>query len=543
MKRVLKYWPEILIFVILFAIFVVDVAPDLTFFNMGVDGTAYVMSAKYLYPAHKTSAPLYLLTGHLFTMIPIGSDYWRLALMSAVFAIGGVIFTYHIAMHVLAGNKKRRLYSLLASLIYGGSMMLISQAVIAETYTMVTFFSLAAFYFVLKKQWVSVAIMLGLGLATHHLVLITWLVLLIFYKEMRNWKRILITATFVLFYIYIPLSKMFSDQPNMWLNTSVSGFLSENFFTLVALVGGVAMWDFPKRLFEMLGFWGVCFTVGLIPFAWFVWKQKYWKQPLFWLFLLPWVYATTDGDPHVSRYALAGVAFGAIIIALAVSTLNIRWLWAVGVASLIMLGFNANYFDFGRTIDPTLTAAKFYSEEYPKMKDGQIFINMLPGGEWGMTFYYNKKEDKYIIPVCMGMLPNPAYLDQLEAQGVKLTKNDLEDRTAQEVKIAESIVLLNDNVLVTKPTNLYDYGATLVPAATNMNEISQWGTFTAKPVWKFIPSNPYDIITGKLELTEWKAVLKSNWSFAFFLGWGSLGLIINWFMFVLPNRKARQAVE
>lgn len=537
MKNLSRYWPEILVFGLIAGILYQAISADLTWYSMGVDGTAYVMSAKYLYPAHKTSAPLYLLLGHVFTWIPVGTDYFRLALMSWVFAVAGTVFTYLIAMHLLGNNPKHRLYSLIAALIYGGSMMLVSQAVIAETFTMVTFFSLAAYYFVLKKQWMWVAVMLGLGLATHHLILLTWIVFLLFFKEMRNWKRIGVTLAFILFYLYIPLSKAFSDQPNMWLNTSLKGFLEDNVFTLAGLAGGVPIWTFPKRIFETIGFWGVCFAIGLIPLAWFVWKQKYWKQPLFWLFMLPWIYSGTDLDPHTSRYALAGVAFGAVIIAIALTKLSMKWVYATGVGALIMLGFNGWYFDMGGHLDPNLTAAKFYYEEYPKVADGQIFLNMLPGGEWEMTFYYNKKEGRNIIPICMGMLPNPAYQAQLKAQGVKLLDSDLTNGTDKEVAIAESIVQLNPNVLVTKPTSLYDYGATLVPAAENLGELTQWEGYVPKTEWQFKPSNPYDILTGKLELTEWKWTLQSTWDVKFFFAAGMLGVIINWFLSGMPRHK------
>jgi G:T-mismatch repair DNA endonuclease (very short patch repair protein) len=954
MKRILKYWPEFIVFGVLFVVYAICASPSLTWYNMAVDGTAYVMSAKYLYPAHKTSAPLYLLTGHFFMMPPIGTEYWRLAMMSAVFALGCLIFTYLIVRQLLKDNPRNRLYALIAVAVFGSSMMLISQAVVVVPFTMVTMFSLAAFYFTLKKKWAWVAVMLGLGLATHHLILITWIVLILFFKEMRNWKRILITLAFVLFYLYIPLSKAFSDQPDMWLNTNVRGFLQDNIFTLSGLAGGVAIWDLPKRILELFGFWGVCFTIGLIPLGWFIWKQKYWKQPLFWLFGLPWVYACfpagtkiitmgkrnpsriayddthisrksksieeirvgdivfsynerkgikewktvtrtyskeydkfvllkfsngnelrctdnhpiavnrqgaiqwieasqlkvrdeviqayyhnfqnrlraisqrgktveelfgdeggarhrehtriahlggignphkasperkersrlshlgkkptdearrnmslaqrklrqnpefidkltlsqedgkhraeaqvriawgvlkssikqarkwkhdkkfasetmarlanshthnklptrgekivqnildsvcpnefgyngrgeygfigryapdfiningkkqivemfgcyfhncpqcknemtihhvtpemrrnldaeklrnyeklgyktlviwehetknknieatiqkvknflynpdaevitvtdiiqyqdnqtvynletednhnyfaygilvhncTDLDPHVSRYALAGVGFGSVIIALAITKLKMQWVWAVGISSAIMLGINGNYFDFGRTLDPQLTATKFYNEEYPKLKDGQIFLNMLPGGEWEMTFYYNKKEGRNIIPICMGMLPNPAYQEQLRGLGVNLLGSDLKNGTDAEVEIAKSIVELNPDVMVTKPTSLYDYGAVLVPAAENMNELTQWAGYKIQTVWHFKPSNPYDILTGKLELTQWKWTLQSTWDFKFFFVLFIIWLIGKWFMDGMPRRK------
>lgn len=539
LKRILNYWPEALVFGVVSSVLMVCISPDLTFMNMAADGPAYVMSAKYLYPAHHTSAPLYLLLGHLFILIPIGTEYWRLALMSAVFAVGSLVFIYLISRNLFKENKRARWFALLGVLVFGSSMMLISQAIIAETYTLVTFFGLGAYYFTLKKNWVLVAVMLGLGLAVHHLILITWLVLLIFNKDLRRWKPIAITMAFVLFYLYIPLSKAFTDAPVMWLNTGLKAFIISAFSTFMNLIGGVAIWDFPKRILETIGFLGVSLTIGFIVLIWYVMKVKLWSKPLFWLFLLPIIYGGTSGDPHVSRYALPGYAFGGVIIALGLSKVKPVWLYSTGIAAIVMLGINANYFDLGRTLDKHLTAARFYREEYPKVADGQIFMTFLPGGEWQQAFYYNKKEGRNIIPICIGMLANPAYQTQLKSQGVQLTGNTIANQTDNEMEVALSIIDQNQDVLIAKSTTPRDYGAVLVPALENKQEITMWQGYVTVPKWKFIPSNPYDILTGAIDTTDWRWTLRSTWDVKFFVSFGSLGLILNWLVFILPNRKVK----
>lgn len=539
MKRLLQYWPEILAFSVIGLVTLNAVSPNLTFFNMAADGPAYVMSAKYLYPAHHTSAPLYLLLGHLFTLIPIGTDYFRLALLSWVFAVGSVILVYLIARNMLSENKWARWYALVASALFGSSMMLISQAIITEVYTMVTFLSLAAFYFTLKKQWALVAIMLGLGLATHHLILITWAVLLIFNKPLRNWKPIVITLAFGLFYLYIPLSKALTDAPQMWLNTGLFAFLRDNISTFIGLVGGLAIWDFPKRLLETLGFLGVSFTIGFVILIWYTVKAKLWSKQLFWLFLLSTIYAATNLDPHVSRYALIGYPFAAIIIAIALSKVKPVWLYSTGVAAIAMLGINGNYLDIGRNLDPHLTATQFYNEELPKVKDGQIMMSFLPGGQWQETFLYNKNEGRKIIPICIGMLSNPDYQDLLWSQGVKLARNNAPDQTNNEMQVALSIVYNNKDVWIAVPTTMNDYGSKLVPAEANTQELTKWMGHETIAEWKFVPSNPYYIVTGAVE-SDWQWVLHSNKDIKFFAGFAAIGLILNWFMFVLPNRKAKE---
>jgi hypothetical protein len=541
MIKFLKYYyPEFLIIVGFFAIILIDVSPNLTFLMVSADGTAYVMSAKYFYPAHHTSAPLYLLLGHLFLWLPIGTEYWRMALMSAVCALGGMIFVYFITRQLLIENKKSRLFAILAVLVFGSSMLLISQSIIVETYTMVTMFSLGAFYFALRKNWVLASVMLGGGLVTHHLILITWIVLIIFYKNMRRWKPMLITLSFLLFYLYMPLSKMFTDQPNMWLNSSISEFFRDNFYTMITLIGQISIWDLPKRIIDTIGIVGVSLGIGLIPLTWYCWKQKFWKNPLLWLFTLPILYFSVDLDPHTSKYCLVGIAFGSVIIALAVSKLNMKWLVAVGLCSLIMLGVNINFFDLGRNLDPNLTATEFYNKEYPKVPDNGILMSMLSGGEWQMTFYYNKNEGKHIIPICVGMLTNPAYQKQLETQGVKLTSNDIENMTDSEIMIALSIIRENDSVWLAKSTTPQDYGSEIVPAIGNEAELTKWLGYKVEPTWQFKLSNPYDIVSGSIE-QEWNFIIRSNktamWLFVLAIG----GFMVVWYIIkIFENRKRKK---
>ena len=216
-----KYWLEILVVLYCSA----DIYLQFRQFNVDQvdsDGVEYVMDAQNFYPAHHTSAPLYLVLGHLFLQIPYGTDYWRMSLMSALFTIGAAIFVYLIIKHLLSANKNNRKWACLGAFIFGASALVFAQATIVETYAVVTFFSIAAYYFVLKKHWAWASAMIGMGLVTHHLMLLTWVVLFIAHTELRphfnfqkrfpfvklsNLGHIGITAGIVLLcYSYMPLS-------------------------------------------------------------------------------------------------------------------------------------------------------------------------------------------------------------------------------------------------------------------------------------------------------------------------------------------------
>lgn len=554
MKKIKKYWIEALVFAVIFGVMILCLSPNLTWMMVDSDGPEYVMAAKYFYPAHHTSAPLYLLTGHLFLQIPFGTDYWCMSLMSAVFTLGTMIFIYLIVRHLLRDNSKRRFYAILASAIFGCAALVIAQAIIVETYAIVTMFSVAAFYFTLKKKWYWAAAMLGMGLITHHLIFLTWIVLLIGNKELRRWKPLLITFGFLLFYIYMPLSVMFTDQPNMWGNTTFTDFFENNIGVFMMLVGQLAIYDFPKRILDTIGILGISLGLALIPLVWYLIKKKTWKHQLLWLFALPVLYYGTDLAPQVAKYMTASIAWGAIMAVLGLSMMRINWRHVVVVVALVpMLAFHAVYFDIGRTLDKDLAATKFYEEELPRLNDGDIFVTM-GAWEWIEVFLYNKENDRDIIPICVGILASNQYQDMLREQGVVVPLEMMDVQTGsssshdlnkKQVDVAMSIIENNDNVWVSHSTEPKVYGAVLVPAKGNEHEISRWvGESEVIPRWQFKPSNPYDIITGAIEVEEWVFILQSNRSVLFFMEYTAFGLFCLWVIrYLLKGRKKNAAIK
>lgn len=547
-----KYWIEILIFAVIFAVYILCLSPNMTWMMVDSDGVEYVMDAKYFYPAHHTSAPLYLLTGHVFLQIPFGTEYWRMSLMSAVFTLGSMIFIYLIVRHYLRDNPKQRFYAILASAIFGSAALVIAQAIIVETYAIVTMFSVAAFYFVLKKRWYWASIMLGMGLVTHHLIFLTWVVLLIGNKEMRRWKPLLITFGFLLFYIYMPLSVMFTDQPNMWGNTGFADFFQNNVGVFTMLVGQIAIYDFPKRILDTFGILGISLGLALIPIVWYLIKKRTWKHQLLWLFGLPILYYMCDLAPQTAKYFEASIAWGAIMAVLGLAMLKINWRHVIIAVSVVpLLAYHAVYFDLGRTMDKDLAATKFYEEQLPRLNDGDIFVTMA-AWEWIEVFYYNKENDRNIIPVCVGILASNEYQDMMRDRGVviplemsevQVGSSSSHELNKKQVDVAMSIIENNDNVWVSHSTEPEVYGAVLVPAEGNEHEISRWvGESEVIPQWRFKPSNPYDIITGAIEVEEWVFILQSNRSVLFFMEYATFGIFALWLIRYLWKVRKKNAV-
>ncbi len=122
----------VLTFVISLTIYLLTLSPTVYWGDSGELATvAYTLGI-----AHPSGYPTYTILGHLFTYIPLGSIAWRVNLMSAVFASLTAMLLYFICYKL----TKSRFASFTASLILAFSATFWSQAVVAEVYTLNTFF-------------------------------------------------------------------------------------------------------------------------------------------------------------------------------------------------------------------------------------------------------------------------------------------------------------------------------------------------------------------------------------------------------------------
>ncbi len=511
MKVMKKYWMEILALGVVVAILMVNLSPDMTWMNTDSDGVHYVFAAKNLTTAHHMSAPLYLLLGNLFLRIPFGTEFWRMGLMSAFATIGTSIFIYLIVVRLLKENQKARLYGIISSLVFGGSALIISQSIIVETYMLSTMCGVGAYYFVIKRRWVWASILLGIGLAVHpFLAFMAWAVLFISYKEMRQWRRYAITIAFFAFYAYIPIVGMFGEDTGMWANTTSEGFFGGTMGMVLMLTGGLSVHDFPKRVLDTLLIIVVSFGLGIIPLVWYFVKQKRWRGVLLWLVLVPVVYFAINLASETYVYMVVAIAFGSIAVGLGLSKMNLKWSIATLVVAVVLLGVNANYFDIGRTLDPEMSAVKFYNEELPKIPDGDYFMG--GGWTWAMVFAYNKEEGRNIIPISVDALPDRKYWAVLDGMGIKYDRfllpldSDMSYITMQG-KLAVSIATLNKGVWIAKETKPEVYQYVIEPARGNEAHIGRWIGQEIKPELRWKPSNPYKFISGQLEVAEWHHIL------------------------------------
>ncbi len=536
-----KYWIELIVFLAIGFVTINDLNPAFTWVNTDSDGPHYTLAAKYLWLSHNTSAPLFLLLGRLFLFIPFGHEAWRFGLLLALSTIVASIVIYKIIRYHLKDNPKARFYAMIASLIYGGSALVISQSTIIDTYAFDTMLALFAYYFALKKQWIKSSVCIGLLWATHTLFAwMAWIPLLIQFKPMRDRVLIFVALLGLLFYLYIPIVVAINHPIDMWNNATIQGWFTGASGVLTMLTGGIAIYDFPKRILDTIGILGVSLGFGFFILVWALWKFRKIEKALFWLTVIPVIYFATNLSAETYVYLMPTIAFGAVLVAIGLSRLRIGWSYVTAVVGIGLLIFNAQFFDIGKNLDPNMSAMKFYNEELPKIADGQIFMG--GGWNWAMVYLYNKENDRNIVILSTDTLPSEKYLDQIEAWGIKFVRSKAKEQIDRQFEVALYIAENNPNVWIVKDTDLRTYGAEVVPAKGNEYLLTRWIGHRVQTEWRWKPSPPYSFISGALEVSEWKFVLWSNRSVLHFAFYGLMGYGVVW-IFTGMGKKKQKAGE
>lgn len=150
------------------SVYLLTMAPDLTWSHFGTDGGELAAAAATLGIPHPPGYPTYVIVGHTFTRLPLGGSVaYRLNLLSAVStAVAASLAT--AAAGYWTGRRAQSTASLAAGLALAFMPLVWSQAVIIEVYAL-NLAMLAAFLWALLGQrpaW-AVGLLLGLSVTTH----------------------------------------------------------------------------------------------------------------------------------------------------------------------------------------------------------------------------------------------------------------------------------------------------------------------------------------------------------------------------------------
>ena len=361
-------------------------APNLTWLCTCCDGTIYLRSAKYFVLSHSTGAPLFNMLNWLVVRIPLGTEFWRLAMLSVIASSLTAVLLYLIARRYTSGWK-----TYLPSAIWLGSGLVVSQSTIVETYALVTLTMVLAYYLHItnhnKLKYLACAADIGI----HHLIGFVLIPLIITdYMNKKSLKPALLSLIGIAFYaIYLPLA---NREPYVWIGGETLHDYFVYFTNATGLLGGLAILP-PNDLIIRLQDFGLIivggFAVALILIVYSLIKEFKSKEYLLpSLFLLPLIYYLTDFASQTYVYLMPSFAFGALLATKHTDT-TVPMLKSyipklALVTACLLIVFNVQLYDIGRTLDPKLTCLQFYEQLDSVDRDALVF-----GRGWQVVWLYN----------------------------------------------------------------------------------------------------------------------------------------------------------
>ncbi len=221
------------IFAIVLIVYIFTLAPIIAM----EDSAEFVTAAYVLGVPHPPGFPLYVLLGKLFTFVPLGTIAWRVNLMSAFFGALTVALLYLLINKII----RNRFIAFCCSLILAFSQLFWSQSIVAEVYTLNSFFVVLLLIILISwagnkkdKYLLWFSFVYGLSLTNHTMMSLFAPAFFIFIlltdrKILTKFK--LIAQMFLLFclglsvYIYLPLRAMQNPPLNFGRADTFKGFL------------------------------------------------------------------------------------------------------------------------------------------------------------------------------------------------------------------------------------------------------------------------------------------------------------------------------
>jgi hypothetical protein len=215
----IKITPFLLAGVLSFVVYLLTLAPTITWRNDGLDSGDLAAAVAVGGVPHPPGYPTYLILGDLFAGLPYGDVAYRLNLLSAVCAALAVSLTALTLAQSLPTHPSAWLSSFCAistALVLAFSPLFWSQAIIAEVYALNTLFVGLLLYGTLRtrstgESWPIPLLfgVLGLGLGNHpSLLLVT--PLLFFGLGLRRLRQVALASSLALgaglsIYLIIPI--------------------------------------------------------------------------------------------------------------------------------------------------------------------------------------------------------------------------------------------------------------------------------------------------------------------------------------------------
>ena len=406
LSKIKNFWLEILLFIVIFCVYLNNVAPAFTWVSYDHDLGDFVFSAKYGSVIHFPGFPIYTALSWIAIRIPYGHEGWRLAFwVSMLPAMISVVCVY---LAVLKQTSIRS-YAIVAGLALAGSNIFMSQSTIAEVYSLSACFITLTYTSLVYERYRLAAIFGGLSFGVHAFSAAAVVAMFVWSKDLR--KRVWLFLPFAI----LPYSIVIIGGTQVGSLSMVSGdtygFIQ---FALGALADNMKWW-FSLPVWQVPGKIGMfamlmitSFGVAIIPAVRHAMDVKKSRLLLACMFV-PIIYFLGEVVDQTIVHLYLAVPFIAIAAGIGMSKTKLSPVYVSAISLALLLTFPF-FYDIGNNLDETMSAQKTY-DQLDEIPDGSIIAGLgrwernnqtlllgVSGREQTLIETYNKESERKLVP-------------------------------------------------------------------------------------------------------------------------------------------------
>lgn len=194
-------------------VYLLTIAPDLTWANGALDGVEFVTASATLGIPHPPGYPTYIILGKAFSWLPFGSVAFRYNLFSAV----AVAITVGLLVPIIGSlhNRVQPITAMVAALLFAFTPLVWSQAVVTEVYGLnLLFLAILLLVWIRRGPTGWAGFWLGLAITTH-LTSVFFLPVLFLAAGRRFWRPLIGMAVGLLPWFLLPVLAA-GNSPIIW---------------------------------------------------------------------------------------------------------------------------------------------------------------------------------------------------------------------------------------------------------------------------------------------------------------------------------------
>ena len=376
-------------------------------FVSGDSGDWLASSTWWMVP-QPLGSPLFILLGHFLNLFPGDLVVKMTICLSALPSALTVTMVYLITRRITRSTK----VGLIAALVTIGAVVLLTQSIVLEEYALTTLFLTVAVWYYIDGSKTLTALFLGLATAVHAIVLpLVAIWLLLDRRNVRAYVKPLAVyaAVGILPYTLILILMAFHAPPLLADYLSIKSVYTYLTGTSGAIIGNIAIVDFPMRVLTWVGVLIVSVGLAAVPMA-IATKRPFGplKLPLAIAAFFS-VYYLTNIDPVAWTFLAMAIPSVAVMAGVGIAKLKTKYLkQAVAAGAAVLVIANGFMFNVGAITEASPEAQTFVAE-LDAIPDGSAVV--CYAGRYSLALFYEMAQGRDLVPLINNKLDEGAYPD------------------------------------------------------------------------------------------------------------------------------------